>query len=190
MFCFDLWVNHRICRRSPQAKGDGRSHRAAAGAGSHHNAAGVGIDMARLVRGKWQLSFVGLWISWVCWQKFGVLAGRQTRNVQLGPGHDLRPDWMAFANPLGHAAAGWTRRAQTESHVQDRLWQQVRICLLSSQSFIPPGWQNMDVKKKQTHLWPRRSDWEIKTGLNEDLAFFCTHKVWMCDIPVENMMSR
>lgn len=53
--------------------------------------------------------------------------GRQARDVQLRPRHDLRPHRVALPDPVRHAPAGRALRAQAESHLQDRLRQQVRI---------------------------------------------------------------
>lgn len=63
------------------------------------------------------------------WNRFLVclvLAGGQARDVQLGAGHDVRPDRVAFPDPVRHAPAGRADRAQAAGHVQDRLRQQVR----------------------------------------------------------------
>lgn len=63
------------------------------------------------------------------------LSGGQTRDVQLCPRHDLRPHRMALPDPVRHPPAGRAHRAQAESHLQDRLRQQVRI--RSLEAFIP-----------------------------------------------------
>lgn len=57
------------------------------------------------------------------------LTGRQAWDVQLCPWHDLRPHRMAFTDSVRHPPTGRAEWAQTESHLQDRLWQQVSLQL-------------------------------------------------------------
>lgn len=73
------------------------------------------------------------------------LTGRQARDVQLCPRHDLRPHRMAFSDPVRHPPAGRAHRAQAESHLQDRLRQQVRILYLEALSPVLPSKQLISV---------------------------------------------
>lgn len=65
------------------------------------------------------------------------LLGQQKGALPPGAGHDVRPDGVAVPASLRNAAQGRAEGTEAESHVQNRLWQQVNA-LPSEKMLSPP----------------------------------------------------
>lgn len=64
--------------------------------------------------------------------------GQQKGALPPGAGHDVRPDGVAVPAPLRNAAQGWAEGTEAESHVQNRLRQQVNPLPSEKMLFLPP----------------------------------------------------
>lgn len=67
------------------------------------------------------------------------LLGQQKGALPPGAGHDVRPDGVAVPAPLGNAAQGRAEGTEAESHIQNRLRQQVNA--VSSEKMLSPPTQ-------------------------------------------------
>lgn len=66
------------------------------------------------------------------------LLGQQKGALPPGAVHDVRPDGVAVPAPLRDPAQGRAEGTEAESHIQDRLWQQVNALPSENMLSSPP----------------------------------------------------